>query len=199
MAMWNATLDFPDIGEFCKVTIDGDGRALTFADAIKGWQHDFDFRQFYLTLIAEMPFEAVFWESPAITLSSVNRGYECAFLKSDSLDKIAPDPEPFNAYFRSAGRGGVVAFENLGGDAWLVAPCPEGPARAYTHLAEFVREAPKPQRHEFLRVLGTTIEARLSDKPLWVNTSGLGVSWLHARLDSRPKYYTFLPYKAAEL
>ena len=33
----------------------------------------------------------------------------------------------------------------------------------------------------------TAIEA--GDMPLWVSTAGLGVSWLHVRLDARPKYY----------
>ncbi|MDF9799652.1 hypothetical protein OKW21_004915 [Catalinimonas alkaloidigena] len=28
-----------------------------------------------------------------------------------------------------------------------------------------------------------------------MSTSGLGVYWLHIRLDSRPKYYQFDPYR----
>ena len=32
---------------------------------------------------------------------------------------------------------------------------------------------------------------------LWVSTSGLGVYWLHVRLDSYPKYYQHAPYKNA--
>jgi hypothetical protein len=34
--------------------------------------------------------------------------------------------------------------------------------------------------------------------PLWVSTSGLAVPWLHLRLDARPKYYGFEPYKRPE-
>ncbi|MGB3614526.1 MAG: hypothetical protein WBA10_12105 [Elainellaceae cyanobacterium] len=197
MAIWNATLDFSEVGHHCKVTLDSGGNAMTFAEVIRGWTHDPGFRQFYISLVAEMPFEAVFWEAPAVTLSSIDRVYECMLLKSNSLDQVDSDPDPFDAYFRSAADDeAVVAFENLGGDAWLVVPCPEGPAAAYTHFAKFVREAPDPQRHEFFRVLGCTIEAQLSDEPLWINTSGLGVHWLHVRLDSQPKYYTFAPYKA---
>jgi len=37
--------------------------------------------------------------------------------------------------------------------------------------------------------------ARLSDRPLWISTAGMGVNWLHVRLDSRPKYYRHAPYK----
>ena len=35
----------------------------------------------------------------------------------------------------------------------------------------------------------------LSDQPLWVSTCGLGVYWLHVRLDSFPKYYRYAPYQ----
>ena len=28
-------------------------------------------------------------------------------------------------------------------------------------------------------------------KPVWLSTSGMGVAWLHFRLDQRPKYYTY--------
>ncbi len=33
--------------------------------------------------------------------------------------------------------------------------------------------------------------------PLWLSTAGGGVAWLHVRLDSRPKYYGYSPYKTA--
>jgi hypothetical protein len=39
------------------------------------------------------------------------------------------------------------------------------------------------------------LEQELDDRPLWVSTSGLGVSWLHLRFDRRPKYYTHAPYR----
>jgi len=31
------------------------------------------------------------------------------------------------------------------------------------------------------------------------STAGAGVSWLHVRLDDRPKYYGFKPYKKTEI
>jgi len=30
---------------------------------------------------------------------------------------------------------------------------------------------------------------------LWISTAGLGVTWLHVRIDSSPKYYTHAPYR----
>ena len=91
----------------------------------------------------------------------------------------------------------VIAFPNLGNDAILVVPLPtdQRPAADYVHLAAFVRRAPAEQVHELWRVVGAAMEARLSDQPLWLSTAGMGVAWLHVRLDTRPKYYGFDEYR----
>lgn len=39
------------------------------------------------------------------------------------------------------------------------------------------------------------MQARIGQAPVWLNTAGGGVPWLHLRIDSRPKYYTFEPYR----
>ncbi len=32
----------------------------------------------------------------------------------------------------------------------------------------------------------------------WLNTEGGGVAWLHVRIDQRPKYYHYAPYKTKQ-
>ena len=51
-----------------------------------------------------------------------------------------------------------------------------------------------------LAALGGIILAgiRLGGKPVWLSTAGLGVGWLHVRLDDRPKYYRHAPYVREE-
>jgi hypothetical protein len=44
------------------------------------------------------------------------------------------------------------------------------------------------------RATAETLLDRISDTPTWLSTAGLGVIWLHLRLDSRPKYYSYRPY-----
>ena len=69
------------------------------------------------------------------------------------------------------------------------------------------RLAPEVEKHELLSVLGQTLAAEVlpgqsgkdkigSDRAVWVNTEGSGVYWLHVRIDSRPKYYHFAPYRS---
>lgn len=113
-----------------------------------------------------------------------------------ALIRMPPDPDPFAGNFEAAGpKADVAAFENLGGDAFLVAPTPRAAPDVYPHMAAFSRMAPLGQRHAFWQAVGRAMSEHLADRPLWLSTSGLGVAWLHARLDTRPKYYTFDPYR----
>jgi hypothetical protein len=89
----------------------------------------------------------------------------------------------------------VVEFPNLGNDALMVVPCPLAPPSAYAHIGAFVRQAPEAQRHALWKLVGAAMERRLGGKPVWLSTAGAGVSWLHVRLDDRPKYYGYGPYR----
>ena len=60
--------------------------------------------------------------------------------------------------------------------------------------ASFVRYAPHDQVTSLLKVTADEVMTNLSEDKLWLSTSGLGVSWLHMRLDSRPKYYNYIDY-----
>jgi hypothetical protein len=58
-----------------------------------------------------------------------------------------------------------------------------------------MRSGPEAQKHELWQAVGKAMDARLGPKPIWLSTAGMGVAWLHVRLDSRPKYYGFDEYK----
>ena len=77
----------------------------------------------------------------------------------------------------------------------MVVPCEIASPSAYPHLAAFVRGAPAQQRHALWQRVARTMLGRLSDQPVWLSTAGAGVSWLHVRLDDRPKYYSFSEYR----
>lgn len=69
----------------------------------------------------------------------------------------------------------------------------------YAHLADFIKTAPAVQQLQLWKKLAEETIRRLSSlsdgQKLWISTSGLGVSWLHIRLDSVPKYYNYEPYQ----
>lgn len=191
--MWSARSE--QLAEACglRFAIDLDSRPATFADVLRGWQHDVGFRSMFNSLLADAPYSAFRWETPAVTTASVLQPFQFVLLDSPGLVR-RPDPEAF-AEHMSGAEAGVAVFANLGRDATMVVPCPVAEPSAYGHLAAFVRLAPEQQRHALWQLVGEAMSRRIGAKPVWLSTAGAGVSWLHVRLDDRPKYYGFAPYR----
>ena len=77
----------------------------------------------------------------------------------------------------------------------MVVPTPGVDHTIYCHLLSFLRGGTKKQRNLLWQLVGEEMEIRVNDTPVWVSTAGGGVAWLHVRLDDRPKYYSYAPYK----
>src|SRR5262249_52829864 len=112
----------------------------------------------------------------------------------ESPELVRPSDSGAFAEHFAEGVDSVAVFPNIGGDAIMIVPCPIAEASAYGHLAAFVRAAPESQRHALWQSVAKAMGQRISPKPVWLSTAGAGVSWLHVRLDDRPKYYGFEPY-----
>ena len=173
-----------------------DDRPLSWSDVVARWQNDQAFRRLFISILADAPFPAYFWETPSITSTTLNRAFEFVLVDSEQLAGVVADQRAFANHFTAAQSGAsVIEFSNLSGDATLVVPCPRGPLPAYSQLSTFAREAPDDQQHQLWALVGAVLERRLGAQPVWLSTSGLGVFWLHIRLDSAPKYYTHEPYR----
>lgn len=187
-------------GRGCRYELLRHAAPLAYGEALELWRCDEGFREFFTGLLAEAPYRAYRWETPPVTVATLARPFEFVVLDSPSLE-VPPDPADFQSYLE-AGEGAddgtdVVAFANLGGDARLVVPRPLGPWQAYSHIAAFSRRAPAAQRHALWRRVGEEMEQHLGERPVWLSTAGGAVPWLHIRLDSRPKYYGYAPYREA--
>jgi hypothetical protein len=177
-----------------RFVVELDAQPASFVDVLRGWQRDTEFRALFNASLAGAPYAAFRWETPPVTTAAATRPFEFVLLDSPGLAR-RPEPEAFAEQFRAAPAADVVEFANLGGDAILVVPCPQAAPSAYGHLAAFVRAAPEAQRHALWQRVGEAMAKRLGDSPVWLSTAGAGVSWLHVRLDDRPKYYGFEPYR----
>lgn len=149
-------------------------------------------------VLRDSPHPAFFWECNPVSAATRDRPFEMALVPSPVLSRVRANGGPFSQYI-GAGRGttGVRTFRNLSGDAQLVVPCAATDDDAYPHLAAFVRRAPHEQIRRLWASVAQAVAEHLecSPAPVWVSTSGLGVYWVHIRLDSRPKYYTHAPFK----
>lgn len=95
---------------------------LTWGEVIALWRSRPEFVDWFSERLAQAPFEALFWETPPLTRARLGDTFECVWVDSPMLAGVQPDPSAFAHQFDSACE--VVGFENLGGDAYLVAPCP---------------------------------------------------------------------------
>ncbi len=194
--MWTPHIATLHAGHAIRVTIARGASPMSYLDAIDGWQRHPDFRVFFADLLADAPFRAFRWETPPVTVDTVTRPFEFVLLDSPDLKRHA-DTHAFAEHFSAGGTAGVTTFANLGNDAVLVAPCPTAQHSVYSHLAVFMRDGPEVQRTALWKQVGLMMRRRLSTQPVWLSTAGTGVAWLHVRLDDRPKYYGYAPYRRA--
>ncbi len=195
--MWEAESLTLESGRVEVVSVLRAGERLSYAEVIDLWQRDEGFRNYFRSLLADASYEAYFWETPPVTRRTVDRPFQFAVVESSQHSRVHPEPDAFRSHFASSEvEQTVLTFPNLGGDALLVVPRPLGPLPAYAHLGVFVREAPATQIHALWQAAGAALESQIGTRPIWLSTAGLGVYWLHLRLDSRPKYYRYQPYKA---
>jgi hypothetical protein len=173
---------------------------MGIGNVIASWRSNPEFRRFWASSLCGIPFEAYCWDMPPLRRADVGRPFESVFVESPSLGWSVPDSGPFEKHFTlDASAIGVVAiFASLGRDAVLIAPYPHAVHDSYTHLVAFMRKAPPTQIDQLWSAVGQAVESRLGEQPIWLSTAGLGISWLHIRIDSRPKYYRHKPYAAIE-
>lgn len=133
------------------------------------------------------------WECPPLHAALLDQSFQCVLVESPLLSRAKPDPAPFAEHFR-AGQP-VAVFSSLGKDATLIAPSPR-PGANCAHLGSFLRTADREQLRAFWQQVGISARNAVGREPVWLSTAGLGVSWLHVRLDSRPKYYRYGAYRA---
>lgn len=194
-ATWTADTA-PDGDDTLKVVIRHAGEAIRRGAVSSFLRDDPGFRSLLIATLAAAPFPAYFWETPPLTETTAASPWEFVLVDCPQLVGATPQPGAFADQFRTLAEGTSVAtFGNLGGDATLVAPAPKGPLSCYAHLAAFSRAAPEPQQHELWQRVGVVLGSGQRTDPLWLSTSGLGVIWLHVRLDSSPKYYSYAPYR----
>lgn len=192
--MWSARTKQLANGRITWVSIDAESSPVSYEEVLRLWEQDHEFRGYFIQLLSKSRYDAFRWETPPITTENANRPFEFVVLDSPGLGRH-PDTKTFAAQFNTAAPGSVIQFQNLGGDAIMVVPCPNNQKDDYSHLGAFIRNAPTSQQHELWGLVGTTMLKRLNSKPVWLSTAGGAVAWLHIRLDDRPKYYGYEPYR----
>ncbi len=173
--------------------LDG-AKPLPIAAALRLLKDDALFRSFFCGTLVASPFSGFRWEMPAMTARSAQNPCEFVLHDAPGLPKHA-DPVAFARHFQAATTGQLaLAFPNLGRDATLIVPTPRASHDAYSHLAVFLRQRRLRKRTHFCFAAETALATFSPTTPFWLSTAGMGVAWLHVRVDSSPKYFGYGPY-----
>lgn len=169
-------------------------KTLSFRDVFELWQNNPEFVQFYQNVLSGLGFTAFCWEHPVLTLSLLDQKYECTLQKSALLDQLPVNEKAFKSH--NLQEALAVDFLNLGKDARLVIPTKKSNKEIYNHFGKFLKFDQNQQVEAVFKKTGSTVVNELEKHPnIWLNTAGLGVIWLHIRMDTKPKYYKTKAYK----
>jgi hypothetical protein len=171
--------------------------SATRRELVQALRDDAALRAALTQALQRSPFAAFAWELPPFAPDTLGRPAEFVLVDHPALGRAATDHGPFDEALGATEP--IATFPNLSGDAVLVVPHPAW-APDSGHLAAFVRHAPPDIADALWTAVGRAIAEHLarSNAPLWVSTAGMGVSWLHVRLDRRPKYYRHRPYSRSD-
>jgi len=181
----------------CKYKLYNDDRPMSVKHALNLMYNSKRFRSSFIKELVDAPFEAYFFETPPVSADNYEHlDFEFVLVNSKSLSSRRANAAAFQEHFNSDCM--IATFPNIGKDATMVAPCPiDEPNRShYVNLAAFMRNCNSEQVHQLWRSVAYAMVERVQhdSRRTWLSTSGLGVDWLHVRLDSRPKYYTYTGY-----
>jgi elongation factor P hydroxylase len=154
--------------------------------------------------------KAYFFECPAVSASTLQRDFEFVLVSSNAFERMRADSMAFREHLTGDnGTNDIISFLNIRRDATLVVPRFDysssssadkhaDDSSGYGHLASFTMTAPHDQANRLWQRVFAELKLKLRQNDrerVWLSTSGLGVPWLHIRLDSVPKYYNWRPYK----
>jgi hypothetical protein len=173
--MWSHQTESIENGRGQKITLMRGGQPVPYSVVIKLWQADADFRAYFTGLLAAAPHCAFRWETSSITV-----GVRSLLRESNG--------RKFRARVRQS-----RARRGSGGTA------PTGTGGRLRTSRRFPAPCSEHTNDELWRQVGLEMQRRLTQPgPTSLSTAGGGVAWLHVRLDTRPKYYRYTPYRAIE-
>ncbi|NES83832.1 MAG: hypothetical protein F6K10_21815 [Moorea sp. SIO2B7] len=189
---WKYSFDELSEGKIREYRIFRGGESLSYIEMLEELRTSIDFRTFYNSLLNKCPFKAFRWENRLITTETKEREYTFVLVDSPSLERRL-DKTSFKEFLKP--RDDVATFPSLRKDATMIIPTEPSQCEGYGHLASFVRNAPNYVTDMLWKVVSEEVIKRIGREPIWLSTAGGGVSWLHVRIDTRPKYYQYTPYK----
>ena len=138
--------------------------------------------------------KSFFWETKPIYKKNDKKNnilgmYKEKFIQSNKLEKLRQNYKPFSKQIKEADNKYCLSFYNLDKTSLLIIPYPRK-NKNFSTLKKFIDNSSKLQQKKFWMLVSESISIMLKKhNKIWVSTHGLGVSYLHVRIDTKPKYY----------
>lgn len=160
------------------------------------------FKDYFINILRTFKkFKFYFIEFPPCSFKSPTVQFQFVLINAEhtELKEHIADFSDFQEYHTKKNKI-VLQFPSLSKDSLLSVPVPlpKTKEEIYTSIAPFMRLGNVEQIHEiWTKVSEKLIDSIKADKKkqFWVSTSGLAVPWLHVRIDLKPKYYNYEPFK----
>lgn len=171
-----------------------DHQCLSVAEVFSYLLDQPEFSRCFTQALLANDYLAVRWECRGIDKRRMPNPFECVVLHDPTLHRPA-DLSAFRAYLPTTAFDEVAVFRNLSGEALLVVPGQGTQGSDFSHLKQFLLTASTSHIQLLLQNLAKHVLQELGDTPIYPNTAGDAVPWLHCRIDRFPKYYGYLPYR----
>jgi len=184
-------------------------RNVTFKDFLDMIGSDQDFLDDFIDILKSgSGFDQYYFECKPIKKSTFDsEKFEFVLKKADGLANRDVDFKVFEDELNNCQDDSVSFDYGLRKDSTLVCPCLPQNAEdqpKYTHLATFVKDAPKPALNSVLKKAAQVMTEKVTqssdaDQKWYLSTDGSGTAWLHFRVGKRAKYYSYDEYRFADL
>lgn len=129
------------------------------------------------------------WRASSVS-KDLKEFYREEFLEDKRLKGLKQNYKPFKDTFDLTNKKKhCVAKPNLGKDSILVVPTLEN-SKEFTNLFFFMKNASLEKQKALWKKVAKEVKKMLKKYDrVWVNSSNLGIHYLHVRIDTKPKYY----------
>lgn len=177
-------------------------RGASIHEWIQAMLHSDQALQAFIDVLRQNPYPAFFFETKSVTLANVhNQTFEFVLVNAPRLDAFAsthPNPGKFATPFAACTTTPACVFTSLHKGSTLISPQPPADPTTlthYAHLAAFCRLADPTIVAATWRMALQAYLAHMDERAWYFSTSGLGVAWLHFRVEDTPRYYSYPPFK----
>ena len=166
---------------------------MLWKDKINDWK-----KGKYLTYPKKIK-KPFFYETSCIS-KKMNEKYKEKFIETNKFNRVKQNHSVFEKNIKKSKNKNVISFYNLSKTSLLIVPYPkknkDKTYKNYKTLKNFIDNSSEEQQIKFWKKVASGIKRMLkkNDK-IWVSTHGLGVPYLHIRIDTVPKYYITKKFK----